>query len=220
MSLQQRSTQSALIVVDVQRDFCPGGSLAVTDGDRVVEVINALAPQFAFVVATKDWHPAGHVSFASSHHGKKPFDSVLLPGGVNQALWPDHCVQGTAGAELHPDLDTRPVNVVLHKGTRRHLDSYSAFFENDGRTSTGLGDMLRGLGFDTVFVCGLATDVCVFYTAADARRLGLAVYVIEDASRGVDVPSGSVSEKLAEMRNAGCTVVSSGDLLAHGQADR
>ncbi len=213
MSLHHITRRSALIVVDVQRDFCPGGSLAVADGDRVVEVINAIAPQFGFVVATKDWHPVGHVSFASTHAEKQPFDSVTLEDGLIQALWPDHCVQGTAGAEFHPDLDMRPVNVVLHKGTGRDLDSYSAFFENDGRTATGLGDMLRGLGFDTVFVCGLATDVCVFFTASDARRLGFNVYVIEDASRGVNVPTGSVAQKLAEMRNAGCTVIPSTKLM-------
>lgn len=212
MSLRQLSTRSVLIAVDVQRDFCPGGSLAVTDGDHVVGVINAVAPQFAFVAATRDWHPPGHISFASRYAGKEPFDSVTLDDGLTQALWPDHCIQGTAGGEFHPDLDMRPVNVILHKGTRQNLDSYSAFFENDGRTTTGLGDMLRGLGFDTVFVCGLATDVCVFFTASDARRLGFTVYVIEDASRGVNVPVGSVEQKFAEMRDAGCRVVTSTDM--------
>ncbi|TVQ35619.1 MAG: bifunctional nicotinamidase/pyrazinamidase [Spirochaetaceae bacterium] len=204
--------RSAMIVVDVQRDFCPGGALAVDQGDQVVPVINALAPRVAYVAATKDWHPAGHVSFASSHSGKKPFDSVELADGTSQILWPDHCVQATPGSEFQPDLDTRPLDVILHKGANPRLDSYSAFFENDKRTSTGLVHLLRGNGFDTLLICGLATDVCVFFTAMDARKLGFSVYVVEDACRGVDVPSGSVQNALTELRSAGCQIVHSAEL--------
>ena len=149
---------SALVIVDVQKDFCPGGSLAIKDGDAVIETINLIAPRFAYAAATKDWHPAGHVSFASSHPGTKPFD-VAETGGIKQTLWPDHCVQGTPGADFHPALDTRPISSVIHKGGNPKMDSYSAFFENDMKTPTGLQFLLKGLGYTRVFLCGLATDV-------------------------------------------------------------
>ncbi len=206
-------TRSALIIVDVQQDFCPGGALAVQDGDQVVPVINRLAPRFAFVVATKDWHPEGHVSFAPVYPGKQPFDNVELADGTSQILWPEHCVQASPGAEFHPQLDLRPVNVILHKGVRPQLDSYSAFFENDKKTSTGLVHLLRGHGFDTLFICGLATDVCVYFTAADALKLDFSVYLVEDACRGVNVPEGSIDSALSDLRGSGCNVIQSSELL-------
>ncbi len=198
----------ALIVVDVQNDFCPGGSLPVSEGDRIVPVINRLMPLFSLVVATKDWHPAGHVSFASHHPGCKPMDTVSA-SGITQILWPDHCVQATSGADLHPDLDTRFINLILHKGTRPDLDSYSAFFENDHITSTGLDAYLKALGFAEVYLCGLAEDVCVFYSAMDAQRLGFRTSVISDAVRGVDIPAGSCDRARGEMQKYGISFVES-----------
>jgi nicotinamidase/pyrazinamidase len=161
-----------LLIVDVQNDFCPGGSLPVERGDEVVEVINRISPTFTRVVATQDWHPRGHLSFASNHPGCRPLETVDV-NGIAQVLWPDHCVQGTAGAELHPLLDTRGIGLVLRKGMTVGLDSYSAFFENDRTSPTGLAGYLRGLGVEELFVCGLATDYCVLATAMDAlaRRL-------------------------------------------------
>jgi nicotinamidase/pyrazinamidase len=198
-----------LIVVDVQNDFCPGGSLAIQGGGEIVDAVNRVAPRFGYAAATKDWHPAGHVSFASSHPGKKPFDTVLV-GGVSQALWPDHCVQGTPGAEFHPRLDSRPFAALIHKGRKAGLDSYSAFFENDGETPTGLGFLLRGLGYGRLFLCGLATDVCVYYSARDALRLGFETYLIEDACRGVS--RKSAEEALAGLKNAGVFIVASEEI--------
>ena len=199
----------ALLAIDVQNDFCPGGSLAVPDGDGVVPVINRLAARFERVVATQDWHPAGHVSFASSHPGAQPFQTVNLPDGQSQVLWPDHCLAGSPGAELHPGLDTRRVQLVLRKGTRAGLDSYSAFFENDRRTATGLAFYLRGLAVEELYVCGLATDVCVYYTAQDALGLGFTVSVVQDACRGIDVPAGSLAQRLAELAGAGVRLLDS-----------
>ncbi len=201
----------ALLVIDVQNDFCPGGSLAVEQGDEVVPVINGLLPRFALVVATQDWHPPDHVSFASSHPGRKPLE-VVQAAGIEQVLWPDHCVQGTRGAELHPRLDSARVGLLLRKGRRTALDSYSAFFENDHRTDTGLRHYLKGLGVREVFVCGLATDYCVLASAMDARRLGFRVNLVSDACRGVDVPKGSVGRALQTMTDAGVRVMTSGDL--------
>ncbi len=197
-----------LLVVDVQHDFCPGGALAVERGDEVIPVINRLMPRFTRVVATQDWHPVAHVSFASSHPGHKVGDTVDA-GGISQVLWPDHCVRGTRGAELHAGLDTRGVGLVLRKGMRRELDSYSVFFENDKTTDTGLSSYLRGLGVEEIFLCGLTTDYCVYYSAMDARRLGLGVTVIRDACRGVDFPAGRVREVLREMEAAGVRVAES-----------
>jgi nicotinamidase/pyrazinamidase len=203
-----RDQDRLLLVIDVQHDFCPGGALAVERGDEVVPLINRLMPRFTRVAATQDWHPAGHVSFASSHTGRKALDTVDA-GGILQVLWPDHCVQGTRGAELHDGLDTRGVALVLRKGMRRELDSYSAFFENDRRTETGLCPYLKGLGVREVFVCGLATDYCVYYSAMDALRLGFGVTVIHDACRGVDFPAGRVAEVLREMEAAGARIADS-----------
>jgi nicotinamidase/pyrazinamidase len=173
-------------VIDVQNDFCPGGALAVPHGDEVVPVVNRLAGRFANVVLTQDWHPAGHESFASSHPGHKPFELTTASYGP-QVLWPDHCVQGTPGAEFHPALSTPHAELVVRKGFRLAIDSYSAFYENDHATPTGLVGYLRERGLTNVYVAGLAFDFCVRYTAEDARRAGFTVAVIEDACRGIDL---------------------------------
>jgi nicotinamidase/pyrazinamidase len=199
----------ALLVIDVQNDFCPGGRLAVPEGDQVVPVINRLAPRFAKVVGTQDWHPPGHVSFASSHPGAGAFQSVELPGAGRQMLWPEHCLAGSRGAELHPGLDIAPFSLIVRKGTRIELDSYSAFFENDRRTPTGLGACLRELGCVELYLCGLATDVCVYYSALDALRLGFVVRLVEDACRGIDLPAGSLQERLRELSGAGVGILDS-----------
>ncbi len=201
----------ALLVIDVQNDFCPGGSLAVEHGDEVVPVINALMPRFSLVVATQDWHPPDHVSFASAHAGHKPLDVVRV-GGIEQVLWPDHCVRGTRGAELHSKLDAAQVGLLLRKGRRSELDSYSAFFENDHRTDTGLQHYLKGLGVTEVVVCGLATDYCVLASAMDAVRVGFRVMLVEDACRGVDFPAGNVARAIRTMKEAGVKVVSAAAL--------
>jgi len=198
----------ALLVIDVQNDFCPGGSLAVASGDEVVTVINGIMPRFSRIVATQDWHPPDHVSFASSHPGRSPLE-VVDAGGIEQVLWPDHCVRASAGAELHPGLDAGRIGLLLRKGMRPELDSYSAFFENDHRTDTGLRHYLQGMGISSLFVCGLATDYCVRASALDAARLGFHVTLVADACRGVDFPTGSVEKALAEMRMAGVSLVSS-----------
>ncbi len=207
-------SKRALIIVDVQNDFCAGGSLPVPDGDRVVPVINRLMPVFPLVVATRDWHPEGHVSFASSHAGKKPAQSVKIDG-IEQLLWPDHCVAGSTGANFHPGLDLRPINLILNKGMRRDLDSYSVFFENDRTTTTGLEFYLKGLGYSEVCLCGLAEDVCVFFSASDAKRLGLRTFVVADAVRGVDIPAGSLTAARQKMEADGVLFVTS-DFL-HGR---
>jgi nicotinamidase/pyrazinamidase len=180
-----------LIVVDVQNDFCPGGALAVPHGDAVVPIINRLAAKFRNVVLTQDWHPRGHLSFASAHPGKNPYDTIAASYGP-QVLWPDHCVQGTPGAALHRGLEIPHAGLVLRKGMDRAIDSYSAFYENDRATPTGLIGYLRERRLERVFVAGLAFDFCVRYTAEDARRENFAVFVIEDACRGIDV-GGSVA---------------------------
>ena len=183
-----------LLVVDVQNDFCPGGNLAVPGGHEVVPVINALARRFAHVVLTQDWHPAGHKSFASSHAGRKPYDSIEVAYGP-QILWPDHCIQGTAGAEFHGHLDVPHAALIIRKGFRPHIDSYSALYENDRKTPTGLSGYLRERGLRRLFIVGLALDFCVRYSAEDAKREGFDVVVIEDACRGIDV-AGSIKETM------------------------
>lgn len=198
-------TSSVLIVVDVQNDFCPGGALAVPAGDTVVPVINALARQFENVVLTQDWHPAGHVSFASTHAGRKPFDLVDLPYGP-QVLWPDHCIQTSAGAAFHPGLAVPHAQTIIRKGYRRDVDSYSGFLEADRKTPTGLAGYLAERGLKRAFMVGLATDFCVAWTALDGRRLGLEVTVVEDACRGIDaptVPGGTLAKAWADMTAAG-----------------
>lgn len=201
-----------LVVVDVQNDFCPGGALAVPDGGAVVPPINRLAETFPHVIATQDWHPVGHRSFASAHPGKKPFDTVELSYGV-QALWPDHCVQNTRGADFHPALRLPRCELILRKGFREGIDSYSAFFENDRATPTGLEGYLRGRGFRRIFFAGLATDYCVFYSAIDARRAGFETFVAEDACRGID-HNGSLAAAWIEMANAGVRRIVSADIAA------
>jgi nicotinamidase/pyrazinamidase len=203
-------TSTALIVVDVQNSFLPGGSLAVPRGNEVVPVINDLAKHFANVVLTQDWHPAGHRSFASSHPGKKPFDKIALDYG-EQILWPDHCVQGTEGARLCRDLDLAHAQLVLRKGYHMTVDSYSAFIEADGKTTTGLGGYLRERGIDSVYVCGLATDFCVAWTALDARNLGFAAVVIDDACRAIDTQD-SLAAAWERMERAGVKRTQSGDV--------
>jgi len=202
--------RSALIVVDVQNCFTPGGSLAVAKGDEIVPLINRLAKSFENVVLTQDWHTAGHISFASSHKGKKPFESTKLPYG-NQILWPDHCVQGTEGANLHKDLSIPHAQLVIRKGYHKDVDSYSAFLEADRKTSTGLDGYLKSRGVNTVYVCGLATDFCVAWTALDARKYGLKAYVIEDACRGIDT-QGSLAAAWKSMKSAGVVRIQSTDL--------
>jgi nicotinamidase/pyrazinamidase len=203
---------SCLIIVDVQNDFCPGGALAVRTGDEVVQLINRLAVRFENVVLTQDWHPRGHASFASSHLGKKPFETIELPYG-KQVLWPDHCVQSTPGAAFHPKLDTAKAQLVVRKGFHRDIDSYSGFIEADRKTTTGLAGFLREKGFEKLNVCGLATDFCVAWTALDARAAGFDVTVVEDACRAIDL-EGSLERAWADMATAGVQRMQSEALLA------
>ena len=196
-----RPPNEALIVIDVQNDFCPGGALAVPGGDEIVAPINALLPEFSVRVLTQDWHPSGHSSFASSHDGKSPFETTEMPYGT-QVLWPDHCVQGTSGAEFHPDLNTKLADLVIRKGFRPGIDSYSAFFENDHTTPTGLEGYLKTRGVDTITLAGLATDFCVNFSAVDAARCGFKVRVIESLSRAIDM-DGSLAAARDGMQAAG-----------------
>jgi len=219
-------TKTLLLEIDVQNDFCPayaslggasssGGALAVPDGDAVVKPLNALAALIAgaggFVAATQDWHPAAHVSFASSHPGKKIGDVISI-ADQDQGLWPDHCVQGGWGADFHAELDLKPVRLIVRKGFRKGLDSYSAFFENDRKTATGLEGWIRGLGIDTVIIGGLATDYCVFFSAMDSKKLGFDTIIVNDAVRGVGLPSGSVERAEAQMRASGIVFTSTAEL--------
>jgi nicotinamidase/pyrazinamidase len=190
-----------LLVIDVQNDFCPGGALAVPDGDAVVPVVAAAMTRFAHVAFTQDWHPPGHRSFASAHPGRAPYERVPFPYG-EQTLWPDHCVQGTEGAALHAGLDPARAELVIRKGFRPAIDSYSAFFENDRSTPTGLGGYLRERGIRRVVLCGLATDFCVAYSAIDARRQGFEAVVLLEACRAIDL-GGSLAAALDAMREAG-----------------
>ena len=194
-----------LLVVDVQNDFCPGGNLAVPRGDEVVPVINALARRFQHVVLTQDWHPSGHQSFASSHSGRKAYETIEVAYGP-QILWPDHCVQGTRGAEFRSDLDIPHAALVIRKGFRRHIDSYSAFYENDRKTPTGLAGYLRERGLTRIFAAGLALDFCVRYSAEDARREGFDVIVVEDACRGIEV-DGSIKATVASFASLGIVTI-------------
>ena len=207
------SSEDALVLVDIQRDFCPGGALAVSDGDAVVPIANRLMAtgRFGVVVATQDWHPSGHISFASAHPGTAPFDSIDAPYG-RQTLYPDHCVQETPGAELHPDLATAPIEMIVRKGYRQAVDSYSAFQENDRRTQTGLAGYLRERGVARVVLAGLAADVCVFFSAMDARAAGFETVFVTDATRGVD-RDGSVARSRADMAAAGVLLLESDALI-------
>jgi nicotinamidase/pyrazinamidase len=204
------TAEDVLVVIDVQNDFCPGGALAVREGDAVIEPIHRVAPLFAHVVLTQDWHPANHSSFAASHPGRQPFESIDLSYG-GQTLWPPHCVQGTRGAEFHPALKLTQAELILRKGFRPQIDSYSAFFENDRTTHTGLAGYLRERGLARAFFAGLAYDFCVGYSALDARRLGFASVVVRDACRAIDL-NGSVAQIEVEFSNAGVIVAESRDL--------
>ena len=199
------------VVVDLQNCFVPGGSLAVKGGDEIVPLVNRLAKSFRHVVLTQDWHTPDHVSFASQHPGSKPFDTVALPYG-SQVLWPEHCVQNTEGAMLHKGLDIPHAELILRKGYRRDVDSYSAFVEADKKTQTGLGGYLKQRGIRRVFFAGLATDFCVAWSALDARRQGFEALVIEDACRGIDT-QGSLARAWADMNSAGVKRIQSSDLL-------
>ena len=203
---------SALLVIDVQNCFLPGGSLAVKDGEQVVPVINKLAKSFSNVVMTQDWHTGGHISFASSHSGKKPFETVDLSYG-KQVLWPDHCVQGTDGAALSKDLAIPHAGLVIRKGFRKNVDSYSAFTEADGKTTTGLAAYLKARKVKRLFLAGLATDFCVAWSALDARKAGFDTYVVEDACRGIDT-QGSLAKAWADMAKAGVKRIQSSDIAA------
>jgi nicotinamidase/pyrazinamidase len=199
--MQIRTRDDLLLIIDVQNDFCPGGALAVAEGDATVAVINRLSQRFGHVAVTQDWHPSGHSSFATSHPSSRAFETIAMPYGP-QTLWPDHCVQGTSGAALHPLLSTERAELIIRKGFRPEIDSYSAFFENDQRTPTGLAGYLRERGLKKIFLVGLATDYCVHYSAVDARRLGFDTVVIEAGCRAIDL-NGSLAAAWTSMQEAG-----------------
>ena len=200
----------ALVVIDVQNDFCPGGALEVPNGDEVVAPINGLMERFRHVLLTQDWHPIDHISFASMHEGRNPFEVIQVDYG-SQVLWPNHCVQGTSGAEFHAALNVDSAELVIRKGYRQTIDSYSALFENDRSTSTGLAGYLRDRGFERLFMAGLATDYCVAYSALDGRREGFEIIVIDDACRGIDL-EGSVEAAWRHMTDAGVERIDSREL--------
>ena len=203
--------RDVLIVVDVQNDFCPGGALAVAEGDLVVPVINRIMGGFYRVVATQDWHPKNHVSFASNHPGKKPFEQIMI-GEITQTLWPDHCVPGTKGAAFHEGLHADRFDLVVRKGTNPAVDSYSAFLENDKKIRTGLDGYLKSVKAGRVFLAGLATDYCVFFSAMDAASFGFKTTVIIDACRGIDVPEHNIEISIQAMKKKGITIITSDTL--------
>lgn len=203
---------SILLVIDVQNDFCPGGKLAVNEGDKVIGPINKMMQMFDIVIATQDWHPENHSSFASNHPGHSPME-IVEHAGIQQVLWPEHCVQGTKGAEFHPELNLNPIVSIIRKGTRAELDSYSAFLENDKSTPTGLEGMLRSLEVTDIYLCGLATDYCVYYSAEDAIKAGFNVFLVKDACRGVDFPEGSIEKALNSISDQNGTILTSGEIL-------
>ncbi|MCU1770131.1 bifunctional nicotinamidase/pyrazinamidase [Pseudomonas sp. RSB 5.4] len=207
----QISPRTALLVIDVQNDFTPGGQLAVPEGDLIVPLINRLSGLFKQVIIAQDWHPTGHASFASSHPGRKPYDVIQLPYG-EQTLWPDHCVQGTAGAEFHPKLDLPHAQLIIRKGCNPDIDSYSAFLEADRRTTTGLAGYLKERGIDTVYMVGLALDFCVMYSALDARAAGFNAFVVLDACRAIDM-DGSLATAMERMQTAGVGLIQSNQLI-------
>jgi nicotinamidase/pyrazinamidase len=204
-SARSRLDREVLIIVDLQNDFCPGGALAVPDGDAIIPVVNRLAAEFTHVVLTQDWHPPGHGSFASSHPGRQLFEMIEVAYGA-QTLWPDHCVQGTPGAEFHPALAALHAELVLRKGFRPAIDSYSAFRENDRITTTGLAGYLRERGFERLTLCGLATDYCVLFSALDACKAGFTVDVVLEACRGIDL-DGSLAHAITAMQDAGVALL-------------
>lgn len=201
---------NALLIIDVQNDFCPGGALEVPQGDEVVPVINRLSETFDVVIQTQDWHPEGHSSFASTHDDMQPFETIPMPYG-EQILWPDHCVQNSKGADFHPDLQTQRSQLIVRKGFRKSIDSYSAFYENDNETTTGLAGYLRERNIDTLYAVGLATDFCVKWSVLDGLKEGFSVYVVEDAVRGIDI-EGSVGQSWKEMMDAGAKKITSSEL--------
>jgi nicotinamidase/pyrazinamidase len=212
------SERDVLLVVDMQNDFCPGGRLAVPGGDELVPLVNRLAEKFRHVVLTQDWHPPDHLSFASSHPGRQPFETITVSYGA-QVLWPDHCVQGTAGAEFRKDLHIPHAQLVLRKGYRREIDSYSAFYENDRATPTGLAGYLRERGLSRVFLAGLAFDFCVRYSAEDARREQFEVCVVADACRGIDV-DGSMAATRRSLAEIGVAVLTTSEVGALASGSR
>lgn len=204
------NAQTALLIVDAQYGFMPGGGLAIAGGDAIVPVVNRLAARFANVILTQDWHPADHVSFAANHAGRKPYDTLTLPYG-EQVLWPTHCVQGTHDAQLHADLQVDHAQLIIRKGWNRDIDSYSAFVEADRKTSTGLAGYLKARGVTDLYLCGLATDYCVSWSAQDARAAGLSATVIEDACRAIDL-DGSLAQAWHDMQAAGVRRLTSAQL--------
>lgn len=211
-ALRKESPNAGLVVIDLQNDFCPGGALAVAGGDEIVPLVNRLIGSFEHVVLTQDWHPAGHSSFASTHAGQAPFATMQMTYGA-QTLWPDHCVQGTTGAEFHPDLAWTKAELVIRKGFRRAIDSYSAFYENDRKTPTGLAGYLRERGLTKLALVGLATDFCVAYSALDAARLGFETTVLLDACRAIDL-NGSLATARRQMQLAGVNLGDAARLVA------
>lgn len=207
----------ALIVIDVQNDFCPGGKLAVPSGDEIIAPINFLASKFEHIVLTQDWHPTSHLSFASNHANKSPYESVELEYG-NQVLWPDHCIQDSLGAEFHPDLDTERAGLIIRKGYRKEIDSYSAFTENDQETVTGLHGYLLSINVQRLFLTGLATDFCVKWSALDAIKYGFETYVIPDAIRGINIEN-SVELAISEMKDTGVQFIRSLDIDSKREHD-
>jgi nicotinamidase/pyrazinamidase len=207
-----------LIVVDIQNDFCPGGKLAVPRGDEIIPLINRLSSLFTDVVLTQDWHPSDHQSFASQHPGRRPFESIALPYGP-QVLWPDHCIQATSGAAFHPSLDIAPAALVLRKGMHRNIDSYSAFYENDHKTPTGLAGYLRERGFKRAFIAGLAFDFCVRFSAEDAHSNGFPVFVVDNACRGIDV-DGSMDATRASLAARGIACIGADEIDAKKKPTR
>ncbi|SRR5579883_1213909 len=204
--------KKALIMVDLQNDFCQGGRLAVPGADEIMPLANRLQPLFDLVIATQDWHPKDHMSFASNHP-RYAVGDVIVVNNIPQVLWPDHCVQNTKGAEFHPLLGLRHIDKIIHKGIDRHIDSYSAFYDNAHLRSTGLGEYLRSQGVEEVYLLGLATDYCVKYSSLDAIYLGFKVYVIHDACRGVELKPGDIAAAIKEIKESGAILVSSQDIL-------
>ncbi|MCX7910085.1 MAG: bifunctional nicotinamidase/pyrazinamidase [Endomicrobia bacterium] len=197
--------RKALIIIDVQNDFCPQGALPVPDGDKIIPIINNITKKFFKVVATQDWHPKNHISFASTHN-KNVGETIKFKGHI-QFLWPDHCVEGSYGAEFHKDLNLNDVDLIIRKGTNPNVDSYSAFLENDKKTQTGLHYYLKGLGIKEVYICGLALDYCVYFSACDAKKFGFKTYVVLDATKGVDVPKGNIEKTLSNMKSLGIKII-------------
>ena len=201
---------NALLVVDIQNDFCPGGALAVPEGDEIVPVVNKLIAHFDVIIQTQDWHPSGHHSFASSHSGKQPYDTIELKYGT-QVLWPNHCVQGTKGAEFHPNLNSDKSQVIIRKGFRKEIDSYSTFFENDQETTTGLTGYLKQRGITNLYTVGLATDFCVKWSILDGIDEGFTMHIVKDAVRGIDL-NGSLDSAWNEIESKGASIITSEDI--------